>query len=124
MKLFVAAERQPGDTFDTIPGELVRFPLTICESLDCHCDQVMHGLVSHRPTPAVMVRELAIEAATFTELLGESLADEGREVEATWLEEYAATHLETAAFLPAEEPMMLCHFAPVDPQGCSPPSTG
>lgn len=121
MKLFVAAEPEPGDTYATIPGELVRFPLSICESLQCDCDQTMYGLVSNQATPAVMVRNIDVDAATYTELLGDSLDRADHEMTAARLDEYAATHMETASFLPCDEALVLSHFPAVDPNGCTRP---
>lgn len=122
MKLLVAAEPEPGETFRTVPGELVRFPTSICGSLDCDCDQMMFGLASGQRTPAVMVRDIDLDVATYTELLGEALARAGHDVDRARLNEYARDHIETASFLPCEEALLLNHFPPIDPDACAGPT--
>jgi hypothetical protein len=112
MKLFVAAE-SPEDDDDfsfTVPGELVHMPVAMCDCPDCGCERSMCGFASHKATSSFVVRDVAIEEATFTDLLFTSLRDAGwvtedSAVDRTWVRDLAADHIRLASKLPVEAPL-------------------
>lgn len=117
VKVFVAGvvAAGTGASFGTVPGELVRFPVEPCECLDCGAERSMYGLASHCPTAVVTVRDLMLDAATFSSVLWDSLerggwVNAGDPADEAWVEDFASDHLAAAAHLPTEKPLGILHF--------------
>lgn len=116
MKLFVAGEAAPDtdDFSETIPGELVRFPVEPCDCPGCGAERSMYGLASHGATSVMMVRDMEVDAAVFRQLLWDSLEQggwvtAGNSVDEAWVEEFATDHIEAASHLPTGQPMGILH---------------
>ncbi|MGH8910934.1 MAG: DUF7715 family protein [Acidimicrobiia bacterium] len=114
MKVFVAIEGvgAEGDFTGTVPGELVHLPPVVCDCPDCGCERAMGGFVSRKGTTSFGVRELDLDAATYTRLMWDSLREggwvtDGSAEDVAWVEEWAREHLELAAALPVEEPLRI-----------------
>ncbi len=113
MKLFVATEatdETDGDFSWTVPGELVHFPPVVCDCPGCGCDTAMVGFVSRKSTSCFVVRELDIDASTYTQLLFDTLRDggwvsEGSAEDRAWVKEWTAEHIDIAADFPVETPL-------------------
>ncbi|HZD23119.1 MAG TPA: hypothetical protein VE569_06915 [Acidimicrobiia bacterium] len=114
MKVFVAADRAyDDDDFSfTVPGELVHFPPTICACDECGCERAMAGFVSHRATTSFVVRDLEMDADTYTGLLFTTMRDggwvsEGSAEDRRWIADWAKEHIEVASGLPLEVPLRI-----------------
>lgn len=116
MKLMVAAEtpENEDDFVWTIAGELVHFPVSVCSCPDCGCERAMSGFVSHKATTCVLVRDIDIDAATYTDLLWDSLIEggwvsEGSTDDREWAWVWAEEHMSLAASLPLETTLHVRH---------------
>lgn len=116
MKLMVAAEavENEEDFVWTIAGELVHFPVSVCSCPDCGCERAMAGFVSHKATTCFLVRDLDIDPSTYTDLLWDSLFEEGWVSEGStedreWVQEWADEHMSVAASLPVETTLRVRH---------------
>jgi hypothetical protein len=111
MRLFVAtaAIDEAGEFAWTIPGELVHMPTVVCDDEKCGCERSMAGFVSHRATTCFVVRELDIDAVTYTALLFDTLERGGWVkpglVDRVWVEQWAVEHMRMAGELPLETPL-------------------
>lgn len=109
MKVFVASEpiHEDAEFSFTIPGELVHLPPVMCDCPDCGCDRAMAGFVSHKATSSFVVRDLALDRNTYSDLLFDSLkaggwVSNGSSEDAAWVRSWAEEHIEMAADLPPE----------------------
>ena len=114
MKVFVATEgsSQDGDFSFTVPGELVHLAPAVCDCPDCGCDRAMAGFTSRKATTSFVVRDLDLDATTYTKLLFGALEAggwvQGRTTAgASWVHAWAADHLRLAEELPEEVPLVI-----------------
>jgi hypothetical protein len=112
VKLLVAIEAlDDEDDFSyTVPGEMVHFPPVVCDCPECGCEKSMAGFMSHRATTCFVVRDLDVNAATYTDMLFKTLADggwvtEGSGADRRWVAQWAVEHMEMAAELPVDTPL-------------------
>ncbi len=114
MKVFVSTEptNEDREFSFTIPGELVHLPPLMCDCPDCGCDRAMAGFVSHRATTSFIVRDLALDRNTYSDLLFETLeaggwVSEGSSEDVAWVCSWAEEHIAMAAHLPEEVPLQV-----------------
>lgn len=114
LKVFVATDgsHEEDDFSFTVPGELVHLAPIVCDCPDCGCDRSMAGFTSHKATSSFVVRDLDLDAATYAELLFATLqaggwVQERSPADVSWVREWASEHLQLAADLPEEVPLLV-----------------
>lgn len=113
MKVFVAtrAGAEKGDYSHTVEGELVRLPIT-CDEPDCGCGEAMTGMGSGLSTTTFMVADFDVDAATYHQLMWDTLlrdgwVSEGKPEDEEWVQRLVALHLELAASFSVGIPLRL-----------------